>query len=116
MPNQFPDAETLAKYQALLMEVLIHTRAPAWSEKPHSQIAELMDAVHNIPDLLCRWPDMDEEFVLKDLLSYEQKYCRGQPEVTRILRDGPREGWQLRWTMPRPLERFEASAGNGDQT
>jgi hypothetical protein len=54
MSYEFPDAETLGRYQALLMEVLIHARALAWSKAPHDQIADLMDAAHNLPDLLCR--------------------------------------------------------------
>jgi hypothetical protein len=101
MSYEFPDAETLVRYQALLMAVLIEARALAWSKASHDQIADLMDAVHNIPDLLCRWPDMDQEAVLKDLLWYEQQYCARQPRFTRILREGPRKGWQLRWIKPK---------------
>jgi hypothetical protein len=82
------------------MEVLIHARALAWSKAPHDQIADLMDAVENIPDLLCRWPDMKEDRVIRDLVAYEHKYCDGEPWFTRILREGPREGWQLRWGKP----------------
>ncbi len=100
MSYDFPDAATLGKWHALLMAVLIEARALAWSETSHSQIADLLDAVHNIPDLLCRWPDMDKEFVVTDLLAYEHKYCAGKPRFTRILREGPREGWQLRWAKP----------------
>jgi hypothetical protein len=41
MAYDFPDAETLGKWHALLMEVLVSARALAWSEASHSQIAEL---------------------------------------------------------------------------
>ena len=100
MNYTFPDAETLGKYNALLMAVLIEARFLAYKRAPHEQIAGLIDTVHNVPDLLCRWPDMNEEYVLSDLRSYEQKYCQGHPRFTGILTEGPRENWQVRWTKP----------------
>lgn len=68
----YPDEETLARYLCLLSRVFIHARYRAY--ETDKQMAELLDAVHNVPDLLARWPDMKEEWVLADLEKYEAKY------------------------------------------
>jgi hypothetical protein len=90
----------MVRYQALLMAAMVEARALAWSKRPHEQIAELMDCVHNLPDLLCRWSDMDEQSILRDLLRYEKKYHAGKQMLSRILLEGPPERWQQRWTAP----------------
>jgi hypothetical protein len=58
MASTFPDGETLVRYLALLQTVFVRARLRAYETDP--QLAELLDAVHNIPDLLCRWSDMNE--------------------------------------------------------
>ncbi len=60
-------------------------------------MTELLDAVHNLPDLLCRWPDMNESWVLGDLEAYEAKCCKGMDPFTGILKRGPDSDWQLVW-------------------
>ena len=92
MSHSFPAQDTMVKYLALLSKVLITARHRA-SDK---QI-ELLDAVHNLPDLLCRWPDMNESWVLADLEAYEAKYCEGTDPFTGILKRGPDPDWQLVW-------------------
>ena len=58
MRYQLPDEETLGKYMCMLRRVLVQARLRAYQSDP--QIADLLDAVENVPDLLLRWDDMDE--------------------------------------------------------
>ena len=91
----FPDAPTLAKYLCLLTRVLVDARDRAYTRDP--QLAELLDAVENVPDLLARWPDMKEKYILDALHRYESRFLNGNETYTRILRGGPYDDWQLRW-------------------
>jgi hypothetical protein len=95
MKYSFPDEETLAKYLAMLRDVIVMVRSRAYEHD--KQMAELLDAVENVPDLLCRWPDMKESIVLGELEAYEAKYCNGADWFSGILKRGPRPGWQLVW-------------------
>jgi hypothetical protein len=95
MPYEFPDTETLIRYLAMIREVLLDARARAYSKDP--QIAELLDAVENVPDLLTRWPDMKTAIIEGQLEIYERKYLDGHPRYTGILRDGPSPSWQTKW-------------------
>ena len=95
---ELPDEETLARYLAMLREVLLEARSRAYERDP--QMAELLDAVENVPDLLARWGDMKTEIVEGQLADYEDKYLAGVPRYSGILRHGPRADWQLRW-IPR---------------
>jgi hypothetical protein len=107
MAYEFPDSETLGKWNALLMAVLIEARALAWSQESHSRIAELMDAVHTIPDLLCRWPDLKEELVLRDLISYEHKYRNGRMVDDTRSTLPMRVNKTLGFVLPRPGTTFK---------
>lgn len=59
---QLPDEDSLLEYLALLRAVIIETRLAGYAGNA-ALAAELMDAVENVPDLLARFPDMDEELV-----------------------------------------------------
>lgn len=91
----FPDNETLARYLAMLRDVLVDVRFRAYEHDP--QATELLDAVENVPDLLARWLDMNTEIVEGQLAEYEAKYLGGEPRYTGTLRNRPRPNWQLRW-------------------
>ena len=95
---EFPDVQTLVRYLANLREVLVHARLRAYESD--AEIACLLDAVENVPDLLARWPDMNEDIVIADLQAFERKYLAGQARFSKILIDGPPENWQLRWSLP----------------
>jgi len=99
MEYTFPDEATLVKYLALLSKVIILARRSAFSSD--KQMAQLLDAVHNIPDLLCRWQDVNETWILEDLERYEAKYCRGNDPFSGIIKRGPAPGWQGRWSIPK---------------
>ena len=95
MNYSFPDEETLAKYLAMLRAVIVYARFRAYQHD--MQTADLLDAVENVPDLLCRWPDMKESIVLEDLEAYEAKYHNGVDRFSGTLKRGPRADWQVRW-------------------
>jgi hypothetical protein len=40
-----------------------------------NQLADLMDAVENIPDLLTRWEDCDEAWLRRDLEAYDDRWA-----------------------------------------
>lgn len=95
MEYSFPDQETLAKYLAMLREVIVQARSRAYEHD--KQTAALLDAVENVPDLLCRWSEMRESIILGELEAYEVKYCNGADRFSGILKRGPSPGWQLTW-------------------
>jgi hypothetical protein len=95
MKYTFPDEETLAKYLAMLRDVIVEARFRAYEYD--RQTAELLDAVENVPDLLCRWPEMKASIVLGELEAYEAKYLNGTDRFSGILKRGPRDNWQLVW-------------------
>jgi hypothetical protein len=94
MPYQFPDADTLVRYLAMLREVLLDARLRAYSKDP--QIANLLDVVENVPDLLARWPDMRTQIVEGQLEAYEREYLNSNARYSGILRHGPSPHWQTR--------------------
>jgi hypothetical protein len=64
------------------MEVLSHVaiacRVWGWSGNVSPEnLADLMDAVHNIPHLVRNWPGFDVSWLRRSLQRYEQKW-RGQ--------------------------------------
>lgn len=93
---EFPNEETLVRYLAMLREILVDARLRAYERDP--QLAELLDAAENVPDLLARWSDMDTSIVEGQLEDYERQYLAGAPKYSGILRSGPRPNWQLRWS------------------
>jgi hypothetical protein len=95
MSYNFPDEETLVRYLCLLSRVLIQVRLDAYHSD--EKTAELLDAVHNIPDLLARYQDLREDWILSSLESYEEKYCKGNHPFSDILKKGVEPHWQLKW-------------------
>lgn len=71
MKYELPDEETLAKYMHLLQAVLLAIR-----NAPQAEASALADAVHNLPDLLLRWPDFDQENQAANFRRIEETYPR----------------------------------------
>lgn len=93
MAYSFPDEETLAKYLAILDWVLIDARYMG-HESP-DKLEALIDAAHNIPHLLCRWPEAKESLIIESLRGYEEQYCSGGARYTGILDTGPSDKFRM---------------------
>lgn len=89
MAHDLPKPETLAKYMCLLHTVLVRARSRLYDTDP--QVAELLDAVENLPDLLLRWSDMDEGMVRDAFEDLERRYPEWASQFTRILINGAPE-------------------------
>ena len=64
---------------AVLYHAAIQGRLLGWerdglSRERSAQLADLMDAVHNIPDLLQQWEECDEALLRSMLGDYDQKW------------------------------------------
>jgi hypothetical protein len=92
---ELPDEDTLAKYMHLLQAVLIAIRT-----SPDPEAADLADAVHNLPDLLMRWSDANEDWQAGALRRIEAKHPQWKGHFTGIMERGAPPGWQLKWTKP----------------
>ena len=92
MKYELPDEATLAKYMHLLQTVLLAARG---SSDP--EVADLAHAVHNLPDLLLRWRDMDEPSQYGALRRCEALHPRWAGHFTKILESGAPPDWQLKW-------------------
>ena len=79
----YPDIETLNRYMKLLFLVFIQAREK--SMETDKTVSDLMDVVHNVPDLLPNWPSMNEDWLLEDLKKYESKYAENEPVFSSIL-------------------------------
>lgn len=50
-------------------------------------LADLMDAVHNIPQLLLRWPDVDESLLRGVLSDFDRKWPDDRPSLVAVFDD-----------------------------
>jgi hypothetical protein len=89
---QLPDDDSLRRYLALLQRALILARVRAYETDP--QLADLLDAIHNVPTYLVRWPEMKEFLVADALEDLGKKYPEWRGLLS-ILQDGARPGWPL---------------------
>ncbi len=70
-----PEREFRACLQVLTWAIL-QARAWAWQKQvPIEQLADLMDAVHNIPSFLERWEACDQGLLMAMLNDFEQKWA-----------------------------------------
>jgi hypothetical protein len=106
MIDRAPDPNLLACLE-VLYRAIVDARSLAWSgannkdqlsAKRDEQIADLMDAVHNIPLLLLRWGRCDESVLRRFLESYDEKW--------------PGEGRSLLATYDRAMAEGRGSAGS----
>jgi hypothetical protein len=98
MERHLADDATLVRFLALLSRVLVDARFRAYQTDP--QLADLLDAIHSIPDLLTRWNDARPEWIVAELERYERQFgLLGRP-YTSIIENGPPSTWQQRWLPP----------------
>ena len=88
-----PDEATLAKYMHLMQAALLAIRA-----SPDREAADLAYAIHNLPDLLMRWPELDEKEQAGAMRRFEAQHPRWAGHFTGILKGGAPTRWQLKWT------------------
>ena len=70
-PEPQLDACLQIVYRASVIARMLGRRAGA---KDHEQIADLMDAVHNIPVLVRQWDKCDVALLRSNLESYDRKW------------------------------------------
>jgi hypothetical protein len=78
-----PDAKLRACLQALYVAVL-EVRVIGWkgmegglTEHESEQVADLMDAVHDLPGLILSWEHCDEKLLCQMLADVDAKYGTG---------------------------------------
>jgi hypothetical protein len=70
-----PERELRASLRVLTWAIL-EARAWAWQKQvPVEQLADLMDAVHNIPAFLEQWESCDQALFMAVLNDFEQKWA-----------------------------------------
>lgn len=63
----------------------IETRAAAWQNNIHPErLADLMDAIHNIPSMILHWDSCDQNMLQSKLLEYEKKWRADGPCIRTI--------------------------------
>ncbi len=77
----FPPPDALAGYLEFVSRVILTARVMAWQNAPHDRIADLMDAVHNLPSSLSRWHDFDQERFRRCLTVYDKKWPQDVSQV-----------------------------------
>lgn len=98
MRYELPNEETLGNYMYMLHRVLIMARFRSYETDP--QLAKLLDAVHNLPDLLLRWSDMNESWLKDELHHLEATHPEWKGCFTTPLEEGAPKDWQLKWKRP----------------
>lgn len=79
-----PQEPILSCYMEVLRQALIYGRAMARSEKPYEQIADLMDAVHVIPELVYHWEQYGKTGLMPYLTAYDKKWARGETDFSLV--------------------------------
>jgi hypothetical protein len=79
-----PERELQACMRVIRFAVL-DARAAAWqSEVNAERLADLMDAIHNIPGLILHWDACDQDVLKRKLLAFERKWKDDGPCLRTI--------------------------------
>ena len=71
-----PDDELKACLEVIRMAVL-ESRVWGWQNKIEAeQLADLMDAVHNIPSIIQHWTSDSSLEILREIESYDNKWAK----------------------------------------
>jgi hypothetical protein len=74
----------LSAYLNVLYHAINRVKLLSYADKPDvKQIADLMDAVHNLPRLLIRWDLCDEDWLLEYLSGYYETW-RGRDGIDLV--------------------------------
>lgn len=64
---------------ATISEAVLAARFNSWRKSASpEQIADLMDAIHNIPSLMKNWENCDVQWLRESLRQYDTKWAGGQ--------------------------------------
>ena len=67
----------------------LDARVAGWSGDVNAErLADLMDAIHNIPSLILNWENCDEDLLKSMLLEYERKWQDEGPCLRTIYEQG----------------------------
>jgi hypothetical protein len=72
----------LSAYLTVLREATIYTRNCVVGDMSREKLGDLMDAVHNIPELLNRWEECDEPSLRSALESYDKRWVKSPRDLS----------------------------------
>ncbi|MBN2144873.1 MAG: hypothetical protein JW774_09645 [Candidatus Aureabacteria bacterium] len=70
----FPKEDILSAYLNVLRQAILHARLLSLQKQSYEQITDLLDAIHNIPELLTRWEKCDIKWLRQSLEAYDKKW------------------------------------------
>src|SRR4051794_4797691 len=78
-PMEFAPEPYRSACLATLRQAILGCRVLGWSkDAPPEQVAGLMDAVHNLPELMADWERCDVQRLRQDLMRYDRRWA-GKP-------------------------------------
>ena len=70
----------------VMRDAILQARIWGWDENvPAVQLADLMDAIHNIPTYIQHWDQIGKEAVKNELRLYDEKYPRSVDGVNGLV-------------------------------
>ncbi|HBN77133.1 MAG TPA: hypothetical protein DD473_15220 [Planctomycetaceae bacterium] len=70
----------------VMRDAILQARVWGWSgDVPAEQLADLMDAMHNIPTYIQHWDDVGDEGVKNDLKRYDDKWPKSVDSVIGLV-------------------------------
>jgi len=91
MAVDLPRDDVLRRYMYLLSRAIVTCRARLYGIDDHA--AALLDAVENIPELVLRWRDADENIIREDLTSVEAANPEWKSKFTGVLDGNIPDDW-----------------------
>ena len=84
-----PPDEVMQGYLEFFSRLMVATRLMAYEKVPHKQIADLMDAAHQMPRLLKNADDFDEDVVRLYFADFDRRWPdpKGEASITQILNE-----------------------------
>jgi hypothetical protein len=79
-----PKEPFLSAYLEVLRQAVSYSRFLALRKESHEQIADLLDAVHSIPELLNKWEKCDTQSLRAYLEAYDNKWAK-KPETFSLI-------------------------------
>ncbi len=80
----FPSRRKLNQISSFLYMAITIARVLAWENKSHEQIADLLDAVHNLPDFINKWDEWNENYFLEMLKAYDDKWVKDDRDFSLL--------------------------------